>query len=67
MPVYEYECTACDARFDRLVAHAEADRASCPRCGAAEVRRLLSVIAGLGGRGEPEAPACGGGACGACS
>lgn len=67
MPLYEYECTACEARFERLVAMAEADRASCPRCGAAEARRLLSVIAGLGGRAEAPAPVCGQGACASCS
>jgi putative FmdB family regulatory protein len=67
MPLYEYECTSCDKRFDRLVSAAEADSAVCPRCGAAEVRRLISVIAGMTGRAEAPAPECGRGACGACS
>jgi putative FmdB family regulatory protein len=65
MPLYEYGCPSCDARFDRLVSMAEADDANCPRCGA-HAKRLLSVIAGLGGRATPPAPTCGGGACGAC-
>jgi putative FmdB family regulatory protein len=66
MPLYEYECHACEARFDRLVPAAEADAAACPRCGAANARRLLSVIAGMTGRAEAPAPQCGNGGCGNC-
>lgn len=67
MPVYEYECTACAERFDKLVRAADADNAVCPSCGHVEVRRLLSVIAGLG-RSAPDAqPVCGRGACDACA
>lgn len=67
MPLYEYECGACGARFERLVSIAAADGASCPHCGAAQVRRLLSVIAGVTGRAEAPAATCGGGACAHCS
>jgi putative FmdB family regulatory protein len=67
MPLYEYECSDCGKRFDRLVAASAADDAACPRCGAAKVRRLISVIAGLGGSAPDPAPQCGQGACGACS
>jgi putative FmdB family regulatory protein len=67
MPLYEYVCRECESRFDRLSSHDEADAASCPECGADEAKRLLSVIGGLGGRAEAPAPACGGGACAACS
>lgn len=66
MPVYEYECRACEARFDKLTTLAGADHADCPRCGSKEARRLLSVIAGLGGAAEAPAPVCGQGACGNC-
>jgi putative FmdB family regulatory protein len=67
MPLYEYECRLCDRRFDRLVSASVADQAECPRCGSVEVRRLISVIAGMTGRAEAPAPQCGQGACGACS
>lgn len=68
MPIYEYSCTACEGRFERLSTMAEADRQSCPACGSGDVRRLLSVIGGLAGAQEaPAAPVCGQGACGACS
>jgi putative FmdB family regulatory protein len=67
MPLYEYECADCGKRFDRLTSIASADEASCPRCGAVNVRRLISVIAGMTGRADAPAPECGQGACGACS
>lgn len=66
MPLYEYECRACDKRFDKLVSAATADDAECPRCGAREARRLISVIAGMTGRAAAPAPVCGQGACGNC-
>jgi putative FmdB family regulatory protein len=66
MPLHEYECQTCEARFDRLTTLAGADEVACARCGSTEVRRLLSVIAGLGGGAPDPAPTCGGGACGNC-
>lgn len=66
MPLYEYACTVCEHRFERLTTLAGADEVSCPDCGGSP-KRLLSVIAGrVGGTSDP-APACGGGACAACS
>jgi putative FmdB family regulatory protein len=44
MPLYEYTCTGCAARFEAL-ARSWSDRASCPTCGSAEVERLLSTFA----------------------
>lgn len=67
MPLYEYDCTACGERFDRLTTTDSADSAACPKCGSVKVKRLLSVIAGLGGRADAPAPVCGRGACPSCS
>jgi putative FmdB family regulatory protein len=67
MPLYEYECRECEHRFDRLSAMGAADEAACPSCGAANARRLISVIGGITGVAEAPAPMCGGGACASCS
>jgi len=67
MPLYEYECSGCGKRFDRLVSVSAADDAVCPRCGATQVRRLISVIAGMAGRTAEPAAQCGQGACAHCS
>ena len=75
MPIYEYQCDACEAEFELLVRGG--DRLECPTCGSHELSQLLSVpaapvtngaslpIAGgprnFGGCGKPQ---CGMGGCG---
>ncbi len=44
MPLYEFECSRCLARFEELVASGT-ERVSCPQCGAEDPRRLLSGVA----------------------
>lgn len=66
MPLYEYECRTCEARFDQLTSMSEADAIACPRCGAAEARRLISVIGGMTGVAQAPPAQCGAGACGNC-
>ncbi len=41
MPIYEFSCGSCGARFEDLVP-AGTSSASCPDCGAAGARRVLS-------------------------
>ena len=46
MPIYEYECQGCHRRLSLLIrtlADAEAPR--CPRCGSAQLSRLMSRFA----------------------
>lgn len=44
MPLYDFRCRACAARFE---ARSPADTvAPCPECGAADTERLLSPFAG---------------------
>ena len=76
MPIYEYRCEPCAEEFEELVRGPDAPVA-CPSCGSADVDRLLSTFAGVGGRQSgalPEHPrfsrpaaaagGCCGGACG---
>lgn len=42
MPIYEFECEECGARFEELT-RAEAG-AACPSCGSERTRRLLSTV-----------------------
>ncbi len=44
MPIYEFECEDCGARFEELVA-AGAEAAPCAECGSTRTRRLLSGFA----------------------
>ena len=46
MPIYEYECHGCRRRVSVLVrSFAAAAEARCPRCGGAELTRLMSRFA----------------------
>ena len=68
MPIYEYTCTLCDNRFDRLRSMSQMDaEAPCPDCGS-ESERQLSVFAAFssGSDGQMSAVAGAGGGCGGC-
>jgi putative FmdB family regulatory protein len=43
MPIYEFECSSCGERFDRLQKLSDPDPDSCPNCGATGVRRRLTA------------------------
>ncbi len=40
MPIYEFQCEQCGARFEELVGP-EADRVPCSECGSEETRRAF--------------------------
>jgi len=42
MPIYEFECGECGARFEELAATGEV--VACPSCGAGDSRRLYSAV-----------------------
>lgn len=42
MPIYEFECEDCGARFEELVAAGAT--AACPACGSERTRRLYSTV-----------------------
>lgn len=63
MPLYEYRCPDCRARFEVLQRMGEdASAVRCPECGAARVERQLSTFAAGHGGGATFADA--GGGCG---
>ncbi|MBL8214654.1 MAG: zinc ribbon domain-containing protein [Bryobacterales bacterium] len=46
MPLYEYRCPECGARFEQLRRMTEADSGVvCPRCESQRVQRLFSTFA----------------------
>ena len=48
VPIYEFECQKCGARFEELVSAGA--KAPCPQCKSSEVTRRYSQI------GEPRVP-----------
>jgi putative FmdB family regulatory protein len=79
MPVYEYQCNACDNRFELRRKFSDAPVSECPKCGG-EVEKLISSTAftlkgggwhaegyGAAKNSDAPAPACpSGGSCAGC-
>ena len=44
MPLFEYECYACDGRFEKLVRsiNAEPAEVECPGCGSTDTQKVIS-------------------------
>jgi putative FmdB family regulatory protein len=62
MPIYEYACPGCGARFEKLVRRF-GEAVSCPACARADVERQLSVFAVATASPSPAFARCGSGAC----
>jgi putative FmdB family regulatory protein len=45
MPIYEFECAACEAVFERLQKLSDPDPVECPECGQPRVKRRLTAPA----------------------
>ncbi|MSM38096.1 MAG: zinc ribbon domain-containing protein [Geobacter sp.] len=79
MPVYEYQCTACDHQFELRQKFSDEPAKECPSCGG-EVKKLISSTAftlkgggwyaeGYGNGSKSPAPSCPastGGSCAGC-
>lgn len=58
MPMYEYRCQECGARYEQLRRMSEADtNLECPRCGSEKVRREVSACA-IGGSSSGSGGGC---------
>lgn len=42
MPLYEYECASCGARFERIQKFSDPPVTECPTCRSGPVQKLLS-------------------------
>jgi putative FmdB family regulatory protein len=70
MPVYEYRCVRCERCFETLGTIATRDaEVSCPSCGQADARRLISTFASISpdGAGVDAGGGCCGGSGGGCA
>lgn len=45
MPLYEYQCSKCGHRFEKIVKFSDAPIRVCPQCGKEAVEQLLSAPA----------------------
>lgn len=47
MPTYDYECSACGARFEAFQSIKDKPLTKCEKCGKKKIRRLIGAGAGL--------------------
>ncbi len=64
MPIFEYECRDCGAKFEKIVNTSNGNTIVCKNCQSRRVSKLLSVFAVAGGASkelsaEPGPCACG--------
>ncbi len=57
MPIYEYQCRACERNFEHFVRSVESEEpVVCPHCKSKKVQKRLSVFAAHQGGGSPSMP-----------
>jgi putative FmdB family regulatory protein len=66
MPLYEYECTSCHRRTEKIQKYSDADLTVCPHCGGPLERTITAAAISFKGGGwykdgyasaKPDAPA----------
>jgi putative FmdB family regulatory protein len=62
MPIYEYVCSSCQRRFEKLVRRF-GDAVECPSCASGAVEKQLSTFAVSVSSPTPAFAGCGAGAC----
>jgi putative FmdB family regulatory protein len=62
VPLYEYACPGCGARFEKLVRRF-GEEVACPACAATDVEKQLSVFAVATAAPSPRFAGCGAAAC----
>jgi len=67
MPIYEFECRKCGAKFEELLRSSDSSGVTCPKCGTNKIKRLMSTFAAYSGGGGMKTGIAGSGGCGSCS
>jgi putative FmdB family regulatory protein len=49
MPLYEYQCSDCNQKFDKLVSYTQSNNMECPNCQSKNTLKLISTFATIGG------------------
>lgn len=62
MPIFEYLCEGCGAKFEKLVRRPE-DSTLCPSCGDSHVATQYSTFAARANGAAKDAPSCPSGMC----
>ncbi len=66
MPIYEFRCNQCNAKFEQLCRRDWQSGVSCPACGGKDLAKVLSAFSSPGSGGGKNCSACSGGNCASC-
>lgn len=45
MPIFEYQCEACETTFERLILRPQtAQQMTCPQCGSQRIAKMFSTF-----------------------
>lgn len=66
MPIYDFRCNECGATFDQLCRAQWQGSVRCPKCGGADLAKLLSAFASPGSGGGSSCGSCSSKNCGSC-
>lgn len=58
MPLFDFKCSQCGERFERLVRTSTFAGLTCPRCGAPDPKKQVSVFASVGSSQSRESADC---------
>jgi len=61
MPIYEYRCTECREKFEKLVFSSSENDVKCPNCGSKQTEKLMSMFSSCGEISNSLSGSCGGG------
>ena len=67
MPLFEYRCTECDEKFEKLVYSSQTEPVKCDNCGSEQTEKLFSTFASAGFSGSSASSAASGCGCGSSS
>lgn len=57
MPIYEYICEDCSARYEKLV-RANGEAIACPKCGSTKSTLQFSTFSAIGSSSAAEPVSC---------
>lgn len=58
MPIYDYECQSCGAVTELLVLNGREEKPTCPDCGSAQMKKLISTFHAGRSHGNPTTATC---------
>ncbi len=48
MPIFEFKCSDCGEKFEKLIFSSDKNKVKCPKCNSENVNKVFSVFASKG-------------------